>query len=157
MDRLKWRRLAGGVTMTLLLAGHAVHATPPAVSAAITARQANYKEIGGDFKAITDELKSGSPDVATIRSSVQDLYSRASAQLKYFVKGSGPESGMKTRAKAAIWSDEATFTGLQTDMVAAAESLRQLAANGDVAAITSARTKLGAACKACHDKFREPE
>lgn len=143
--------------MTLLLAGYAVPAAPPGVSTAIAARQANYKEIGGDFKAISDELKSGSPDVATIRSSVQDLYSRVSGQSKYFVKGSGPESGIKTRAKAAIWSDEATFTGLQTDMVASAEALRQLVANGDVAAITAARAKLGAACKACHDKFREPE
>ncbi len=42
-------------------------------------------------------------------------------------------------------------------MVAAAETLQRAAVADDVAMIASARKDLGAACKACHDKFREPE
>lgn len=130
-------------------------AASPAISAAIAARKANYKEIGGAFKTINDEIKSGSPDFNSVRPLAKDIAGRAALQLKHFPKGSGPESGVKTRAKAAIWKDYAGFTKLQKDMVTSANALNAAATARDLSAMTKARTALGATCKACHDKFRE--
>ena len=156
---IRYGRADGRMKAALLfvLIAAAAHAATPEIKAAILARQANYKEIGGDFKAMKDEIKGGAPDLDTIRPSALDLFRRASGQGKDFLPGSGPDSGEKTRAKADIWSDRATFDKLHGEMLAEADILQQAAAKGDLAAVTSAHTALGRACKACHDKFREPE
>jgi hypothetical protein len=50
-----------------MLASYAAYAAAPAVTNAIKARQASYKEIGGAFKSINDELKSGAPDMNSVK------------------------------------------------------------------------------------------
>jgi cytochrome c556 len=72
----------------------------------------------------------------------------------YFPKGSGPESGLKTRAKPEIWKDNAAFVKLQGDMITAAKALDAAAASGNAAGLGSARNTLGGTCKSCHDRFR---
>jgi cytochrome c556 len=145
------------LALSLLAAVQIASAAAPAISAAIAARKANFKEIGGAFKTINDEIKSGAPDVNTVRPLARDIASRSALQLKNFPQGSGPESGVKTRAKAAIWSDQAGFNKLQNDMVAAARAMDAAASGGNMAALASARAALGATCKNCHDRFREEE
>ena len=137
-----------------LAASYAAYAATPAVTNAIKARQASYKEIGGAFKSINDEIKSGSPDMNSVRPLARDIATRAALLPKYFPKGSGPESGVKTRAKAEIWKDNATFVKLQGDMITAAKALDAAAASGNVGGLTSARNSLGGTCKSCHDRFR---
>ncbi len=132
-------------------------AATPTIIAAVNARKANYKEIGGAFKTINDEIKTGSPDLRTIRPLTKEIFTRASGQLKYFSQGSGPQAGVKTRAKAEIWSDQVGFKQMHSDMLAAAGALQDASDRGDIAAITAARTKLGGTCKICHDKFREAD
>jgi cytochrome c556 len=143
--------------MVLALCAAGTAAAAPNVAAAIKARQANYKEIGGAFKSIRDELKSGAPDLATVRPLARDLASRAAQTLTYFPRGSGPESGLKTRAKAQIWAEQGKFVALQQQMITAAKVLDAAAASGDTARMDAARDSLGAACKACHDRYREAE
>ncbi|WP_375198051.1 c-type cytochrome [Sphingobium sp.] len=137
-----------------MVASYAAYAAAPAVTNAVKARQASYKEIGGAFKSINDELKSGSPDMNSVKPLARDIAARAVLLPKYFPKGSGPESGLKTRAKPEIWKDNATFVKLQGDMITAARALDMAAASGNVAGLGSARTALGGACKSCHDRFR---
>lgn len=105
-----------------LAASYAAYAATPAVTNAIKARQASYKEIGGAFKSINDELKSGSPDMNSVRPLARDIATRAALLPKYFPKGSGSESGIKTRAKPEIWKDNAAFVKLQGDMITAAKA-----------------------------------
>ena len=131
-------------------------AAAPAGSSAIAARKANFKEIGGSFKAINDEIKSGAPDLNSLRPSARDLASRATASLKHFPKGSGPQAG-KTRAKAILWTQYAEFTQLQKQLVAQTAALSAAAAGGKVAELAAASKLVGATCKSCHDKFRETE
>jgi len=145
--------IAGAVIV--LTAGAAIAA--PAASGLIGARKANFKEIGGAFKAINDEIKSGAPDLNAVRSASRELSTRATASLKYFPKGSGPQAGVKTRAKAAIWAQGADFAALQKQFVGQANALNAAAASGNVPGMTAARNALGATCKSCHDKFREAE
>lgn len=139
----------------LVATGSALAAASPAITAAVAARKANYKEIGGAFKTVNDEIRSGAPDWNTVRPAARDIAARAALQIKYFPNGSGPESGAKTRAKAAIWKDFATFSKLQKDMITAANSLNSAATARNGPALTAARDALGATCKSCHAKFRE--
>lgn len=132
-------------------------AASPAVVAAIKARQANFKEIGGDFKAVNDEVKSGAPILSIVRPAAHDLATRAADQARHFVPGSGPEAGVKTRALPTIWSDPAGFAKANANFVKAAAALDAAAQKGDVATLTAARTSLGGTCKACHDKYRAQE
>lgn len=147
-------RLVAAVILGILATAWVAQAATPAVVAAVNARKANYKEIGGAFKTINDELKQDSPDLSTVRPLAKDIFARASGQLKYFPQGSGPQAGLKTRAKAEIWSNQAAFKKLHSEMVAAAGALQDAANRGDVTALNAARGKLGASCKSCHDQFR---
>ena len=146
--------ITGAVLMGL--GGYGALAAAPNIVAAVQARQANYKEIGGSFKAINDELKSGSPDMNTVRPAARDIASRAAHTLKFFPRGSGPESGLKTRAKADIWANQAEFVRVQQEMISSANALNTAAMAGDVGRMQSARGVLGGTCKTCHDRFRAP-
>ena len=145
---------AAAIAALGMVASYTAYAASPAITNAVKARQASYKEIGGGFKAINDELKSGSPDMNSVRPLARDLASRAALLPKYFPRGSGPESGVKTRAKAEIWKDNAAFAKLQNDMISATRALDAAAASGNTAALGSARSTLGGLCKSCHDRFR---
>mgnify|MGYP001584975876 CR=1 FL=1 len=141
-------------TIAGLATSVAVYAASPAVTTAVSSRQASYKEIGGAFKSINDEIKSGRPDMNSVRPLARDIAARAALLPRFFPRGSGPESGLKTRAKAEIWQDNATFVRLQGDMINAARALDAAATSGNAAALASARATLGGVCKSCHDRFR---
>lgn len=147
-----WRR---GAVAALALSAVGLVAAAPNIAGAVKARQASYKEIGGAFKTINDEVKTGAPDMATVRPLARDLAARAARTLAYFPRGSGPESGLKTRAKAQIWAEQAKFASIQRQMIAAAKALDAAAAAGDLAKMRAARDTLGGTCKSCHDRYRE--
>ena len=140
----------------LVLAAGAVSAAaaPPAVIAAIKARQANFKEMGGSFKAISDEIRTGSPDWTSVRSSARDIAARAPGQARLFVRGSGSEAGVRTRALPLIWADAAGFARANADFVRATAALDAAAQRGDLNGLVAARAMVGATCKGCHEKYR---
>jgi len=154
-------RLLAASSLALALAAvqtaPAAPAAPNSGAAAVNARKANFKEIGGDFKAINDELKSGGPDMNSVRPAARDLAARSAQLTRLFPHGSGPESGAKTRAKPDIWANPADFQKLQAAFTAATEKLNAAAMRGDIPALTAARTEAGGACKSCHDRFRVPD
>jgi len=143
-----------------LLAGAALAADPvlPAAATpagqALMARQAHFREQSAGFKAIGDELKKDAPDKAAIAANATKIKGTAEALPSWFPKGSGPETGLKTAAKADIWTDaegfDAAATVLQTETV----KLEQVAMGGDLDAIKTQYRAVGAACGACHAKYR---
>ena len=150
--------LTGLAAAGLSLACAAIAAPPPPAPAKVIAlRKGNFKEIGGSFKAINDELKSGSPDLAMVRPAARDVASRARVAANLVPRGTGPESGVKTRAKAEIWARSAEFVQLQRNMITAADALDAVAKAGNVAALPGAVQAVGMTCKSCHDKFRETD
>jgi len=144
------------VIASTLLSFGAIAATPE-ITDAIKSRRANYKEIGGAFKSINDEVKTGSPLIDTIQPLAQEILKRGSMQMNFFPAGSGPESGEKTHAKAQIWAEQDNFRKLHQDFIHAAEQLNSAIDSGDKSAIASAQKSLGMACKSCHDRYREAD
>lgn len=71
-----------------------------------------------------------------------------------FIEGSAPGDGVETEALPSVWEDSAgfaeKFAGLQEAAAGAGEAVA-----GGQDSIGPVLQKLGGACKACHDDFRE--
>jgi cytochrome c556 len=150
------RKLVLAGVAAVALCGAAL-AQRPNAAATIQARQGNYKQMAGALKGISDQLRSGSPDLGQIRPRAALLAERSVHVLRWFPHGTGHEAGVRTRAKSEIWSNAARFRDAGARFVVAARALNAAARSGDLAQIRSALPAVQRACAACHDDFRGPE
>lgn len=148
------RRTGLALMVGLALAVAAGGALAKTVAEVIAERQAGYKQMGGAFKAIADETKKDAPDMALILKSATTVNTISKKIPHWFPKGSGPESGVKTKALPEIWTDWKTFAAADKNLQAQSAKLMTLAKAGDVAGVKGQFGATGGACKSCHDKFR---
>ena len=131
---------------------------PPAdVAGFMHDRHERYEDLGKAMKGIGREMKGGSPDVAAIRRHAEHIARFSTEAPSLFPRGTGPETGNRTRAKAEIWSDPDTFRQRMTAFQTEAARFNQAAQSGDLAAVRGAMPGLSDSCKNCHDRFRAPE
>jgi cytochrome c556 len=123
----------------------------------IQGRQAGLRDIGAAFKAISDELKTSAPVLATIRQNAQQIEALTSQQKFWFPVGTGPDSDIETQARPEIWQFAAEFKARQDAFSQEARKLTQISEGGDVIAIRTQWRELGKICKSCHEKFREED
>ena len=146
------------VALGLCVAATAIVTAAPADVAAIKSRQDKLRDMGSALKQIDDELKKRSPDWDNvIMANVQILHDRSPFLLKWFPKGTGPESGAKTYALPAIWQKGDDFAKHGRAMVAEAAKLSQVAAKKDSGELKAQVIALGKSCKACHEDYRSPD
>ena len=126
-------------------------------AAIMKARHDHYKEMGDAMKAIGAQLKGSSPDVSVIQQHAATIARYGPQILTWFPEGSGPETGIETRAKTEIWSDAETFRQRAQAFEAEAARFNATARAGDIAAIREGQKVLGKSCSNCHDRFRAPE
>jgi len=137
-----------------LAAAPSLAASDPA--ATIAARQDGMKQIGGAQRAIGGELRKDAPDLAVVKANAEKLQVLAGQIPGWFPNGTGAEAGVKTAAKAEIWSDSKTFAADAAALGTQAGKLAAAAAGTDLAAVKAQTGPLGGACKACQDGFRAP-
>jgi cytochrome c556 len=123
----------------------------------VKSRIANYRQLGAAFKNVSDELKSGSPQMIIIQMSARTIRNASRQQYAWFPRGSGPAPGVKTRAKAAIWTQASDFKAAQDNFAKQAEAFAGVVKGGDVDQIRAAAKRLGGACAPCHRQFREED
>ena len=145
------------ITTALVVAVTATATWAATPAETVAARQNNFKQIGRAQKAISDELKKPSPDIAVIRTSTQVLTGLAPQINRWFPRGSGVESGAKTGALPAIWQQTAQFNNHAAQLTTAVRGLQRAAASGDADQIKAAFPAVGGACKGCHDTFKGPK
>lgn len=138
----------------LMVATFATAALAADMTSVIQARQAHYKEIGKAAKGINETLKTSAPDVGAIKAGAKTIDALAPQLPSWFPAGSGPEAGVKTTAKAEIWSNSAEFKKDAAAFAAEAKKFDAVAAGGDVNAIRAEYANLGNTCKTCHQSFR---
>lgn len=154
--RLNGRWTGAAVALGVGLAVAAGGAVAQSAGAkAAHARHEGFEHLGKAFKGLNDELKRGKPDIAKIRASTQTIQTLSTKVPGWFPAGSGPQPGVKTHAKAAIWSDPAGFQAALKPFAPAAANLNAAAKSGDLDAVRAAVKETGATCGGCHDKFRE--
>jgi cytochrome c556 len=120
-------------------------------------RHENFEKIGEAAKAVGDQLKEASPDLAKIQAAAATINGFAPQVAGWFPAGSGPDDGIKTDALQAVWEKPAEFKAAADQFVAEAAKFDAAAKAGDLAAIGAAMQALGGSCKGCHDKFRKPD
>lgn len=121
----------------------------------VKGRQANLKDLGAAFKAISDEMKAGTPASTTVEYSIKSVQQYANGIENWFPEGSGPELGIEMAAKPEIWTQPEDFATKVSDFQAAVANLT--AASGDPAAIPAAFGGVGKTCKSCHDTYKEED
>lgn len=141
----------------LAAAGVALAQEPSPGAKAVQARQAHYKELGKAFGALGAELRKDAPDKAAIAADATAVATLANDVPTWFPKGSGPEAGVKTAAKAEIWTDASGFAEAVAKLQAETAKLQQAATAGDLDAVKAQARATAGACKACHDKYRAPD
>jgi cytochrome c556 len=122
----------------------------------IQMRQANYKQMAGAVKGINDQLHAGSPSLPHIRRHSALLDRHALQVLRWFPRGTGPEAGVRTRAKPEIWSDPQGFRTAGARLLVATRTLDSAARRGDVEAIRTGFRGVQSACGGCHEGYRGP-
>jgi cytochrome c556 len=146
--------ILAGVCAALL--GESASAQAPAD--VVKSRQADLKAMGRDFKSVSDQLKTQTPDFGLIKKATGEVKAYSMQLPSWFPKGSGPETGLKMQAKAAIWTDPQGFAEAAKNYQIQATQLAALSATStDVAALREQFKATGKTCGACHDKFREKE
>jgi cytochrome c556 len=153
----KWRVHAACVLGAAALATAGLSVAADSVPDIVKTRQQHLKELGKEFKAIRDQAGSGAPDQAALKTSAKKVNDLAVDLHNWFPTGSGPQAGVKTDAKAEIWSDPTAFSAAAQKLVDATTQLSALADAGDVDGFKAQIRAVGGSCKNCHDKFRVPE
>jgi cytochrome c556 len=153
LSRYLISQLATAVVVAVTCASVTLAQTQPPAGL-IKERQQGLKKLGAALKLIRDELRSGSPDATKIRSASVDITAAASAIDGWFPAGTGPDAGVKTDAKAEIWTDATGFAAARDRFVREASRWNQLGGGGDATAWNEAAASLGQSCKGCHDKYR---
>jgi cytochrome c556 len=126
----------------------------------IESRQANFHDLGAAYKNLRDLLGSHDPPLVELRGYIQSVDDIAHYQYEqdWFPRGSGPEAGIKTRAKPAIWTNPDEFQKWRKALMVEADKLQALAVKGSaIAAIKAQHSELGETCTGCHKEFRERE
>lgn len=118
-------------------------------------RHENFEEMGEAFKTIRDELRGG--DMDKIHAAAGVINEHAQNLDTWFPPGTGPETGIKTEAKAEIWQQREEFSKAAQNLVAESGKFLELAATKDAAKIGAGVRGLGGACKNCHDTYRVDE
>ncbi|MFN3515061.1 MAG: c-type cytochrome [Phenylobacterium sp.] len=145
---------AAAIAVVLAVTAGGVALAQTAAQNAVAARQAGFKTMGAAFKAVNDELKKGQPDMKVVAAQSRTVNVQAHALPGWFAKGSGAESGAKTKAKAEIWTDSDTFAAAARALQTETAKLQSLAAGGDAGAVRDQVRAVGAACGNCHKPFR---
>jgi cytochrome c556 len=123
-------------------------------AAAITARQLGFKQQGGAFKTILDQLKAPAPDIARIRTAANVINRTAGQITTWFPAGSGPGPGVRTAARPEIWTNSGDFNTAMTAFRNQAPRLKAAADSGDIARIRTEFGATGLTCRNCHVPFR---
>ena len=119
----------------------------------VLARQAGFKQMGRSFKTTNDLIRKGAPK-QQILAALADLKRASTGMPRWFPRGSGPESGVKTAAKPGIWTDAAGFGGAVTHFSKELRSLEAVVRTGSVEDWQDKARALGATCASCHSRYR---
>jgi cytochrome c556 len=153
-------RLGATLSVLAICAGlvtQAMAAAPATPADVIKVRQEQMKALGADFKIINDSLKTDAPDKAAIAGAGKRIAEQIKGMAALYPAGSGPESGVKTRALPEIWAQAAAFKNAADATIAESAKFALVADAGNLDAVKTGVKALTDSCVGCHMKFRGPE
>jgi cytochrome c556 len=123
---------------------------------AVLTRQGLLKVMGYYMAPLGGMLKNKVPfDAALAAKSAARIEVLAPMISEAFAVDTRKATGLKTKAREGIWTNNADFKAKNDDLVKAAAGLTAAAKGGDKKAVLQAAAAVGKACGACHDNFRD--
>ncbi|EXJ15301.1 c-type cytochrome [Imhoffiella purpurea] len=121
----------------------------------IQLRQAGYSFMGWNMGKIKANLQ-GEYNADQVSAAANTIAAIANSGMgALYGPGTDKDVGdVKTRVKPEMFENMEDVGKLAHDFVAAADNLAEVAQGGDPAEVKAAFGDLGAACKACHKKYR---
>ena len=121
----------------------------------IEIRQAGYSFMSWNMGKIRTNLE-GQFDAKQVEAAANAIAGIANSGMgALYGPGTDKDIGsVKTRVKPELFENKAEVGKVAKDFIAAANNLSKVPASGDKAAVKKAFGDMGAACKACHEKFR---
>jgi cytochrome c556 len=141
----KFTELAIAVALFAGCAGTVVAAD---VATSVAARHAAMKAVG----VASIKLRNPASSLDDLKAAGKTITDQTKILAANLPKGSGPESGEKTKAKAEIWSDA---KGFKTESDKAIKTATALSTAKDLTAAQATAKTVLANCNECHDKYRE--
>jgi cytochrome c556 len=138
---------ASGALLLLGGCGHMMDRGPDS-QAAISARQNAMKAIG----AASAALRNPALDAATARATGATINQNLKVFAANLPKGSGPESGLTTKAKSEIWTSSDAFNNALNAGINASQALATT--TGDATAVQAQARAVMQACAGCHTNYR---
>lgn len=142
--------IAGSIALSLPVFG-----AESEIERVMKERHEKFELMGEAYDSIDLELKRDNPDLALIQEHAVQIDEWAGELIYWFPEGSGPDSGIKTEAKAEIWSDPDDFEALQEAFVVEARNLRNASAESNMETLGSRFKATSAVCSECHEKYRK--
>jgi cytochrome c556 len=129
---------------------------PAAAQKAVEIRQSVLKLMGWNFSPTIGPMMANKMkfDAAVVQKDAARLEALAPMIPDAFALDTHLVAGLKTRARADIWTHMADFKAKDDDLVKAVTALAAVAKNGDEAAFRQAAVVVSDACRACHDSYR---
>lgn len=121
---------------------------------AVKYRQSIMKALSGHNGAIALIVRGKAGDADQLTNHVAAIVNLTAEVGAVFESGANVED---SEALPAIWEDPDAFAAAVTDFEAAVAALSDAAGSGDMEVIAAAHKELGAACKACHEDFRQKD
>lgn len=146
------RRVALSGFLALGLAATAAAQMKPDV--VIAYRRSAMTMIGWNFGPMSAMVKGKIPfDAKEFAKHAERIALLAPQVLEGFAKGS--DKGAETDAKIEIWTHFDDFQSKLNDLINESKTLGDVARTGDEGKMKDQFKKLGGACKACHDKYKQ--
>ena len=121
---------------------------------AVKTRQGLFELQGFTFGPVGAMLKGAPLDAALVQKEAARLRMEAGLIPEVFQLDTH-KLQVPSKARESIWTNKAAFDKKADDLQTAAAALEAAAQKGDRAAILDAGSKVGSACKSCHEDFRE--
>ena len=122
----------------------------------VEARALHMKDLGGSFKAVRDQTAQEQPNLSLVQIATQEVEFASRELPSWFPAGTGPETGLKMRALAEVWTDEADFAAAADAFRTEAARLNELARAGDLDGVREQTRAVRKTCGGCHDAYRKP-
>jgi cytochrome c556 len=148
--------LALGGALALVIAGGGVTVAVAQMSGeqVVKERSDLMKGISENNKILVAAVKSGEIDAKAAKAA-EEISASAKKIPALFPAGTGDDK-LRTRAKPAIWQEQAKFLGYAKDAETNFAAMAKAATAGDKSGAEAAFTKASEACSACHKEFRGP-
>lgn len=139
-----------------VLAAVPVLALADAAEDAIEAREGYMKMLAINMGTLSGMAKGDiAYDAAAATTAGNNIEALSNYELSgLFIPGTSPDDGVETEALPAIWENSEDF-GTKVAGLREAAAGAGAAAGGGQDALGPVLQKLGGACKACHDEYRE--